>query len=1212
MSNPLCDFRLGTVVTSDYETPLTGYEPKKDLNLTNAEELDVATTSDIYWQYTLDDDASFNDPDVDDNQLAKFLAVVVDRTGKPVEMRSNNDQFSCDTRNLKSAQNQFPLVTQPEMICQTGGSVQARIAEERESSNAQIRTMLDEQRRTIIAEYSEKVLHHELIAAQAEQDRKVLQEELLRQQQDFLEVHQQDLMRHQELQKFQNSAFDEFTQKKFIEDQKTIMELSGRLQELQNEVNCMNDSKDFMDAESICSGNPHVTSPPGLIPRHPPFVGMLKPAFISQRQDEEPPNIRDTSGISGNVFAHPQASSSAPYPQELNSTWKKTIEEPIHMSIAEKSGRPERDSDLRCQSGPSAKNSVIFNGGDSSKNYGADQQRLQISDLHFDKFPTPATFACWKIRFKTEVCTCSQFPTEAMQWIKEVELVDSVDDLRSSSSIRGILMPDFEVLDARIASALNKIIHNSHFKRKISLEEQKAQKEDRFLRGRQIAYLIYEQFRVTGTDDSVENYTDLFTIALRNDDIQEFDSTWDGILLSMTKIPHDDIMEGLYKLRIRESEKLRTVLELYDLETHQKKLGPDYHRLKAMVKRSIEQEIRNKNFGARGGNFEKNAVVKNQGTKQRVQRVLGDCWQCEANGQCVKGDNCSFRHDMDKRGKSSPSNPSQNSFMQQSERKPSRTRSPRGKSPSGRMSRWPCKDYLKGTCNNSSCKRWHPPECLFYKNKNGCRFGEKCSFAHRQVDAQPTKWSKSNNDKSAVALLKKGDWHERESVTDRYHDRSGKPDKRSDKKLGRNSSKRQLSDARQLGCVFQDMTPPKSILRKSTDMQRPIQRVKFAKAIARHTKIRHQNPSLGYICPGEPHERSPNAPKFEDRSREETEWQELGAREAAWKLAKNVFKLKEHERAAFFSSPENRCHLASKLKPEEREFVVDSGASMHMISKKDLSEAEMDTLTKSCSPTIVITANGEVPTQEEAIVYVKELDMFLTMKVLENTPAVLSLGKLCDENGYSYEWINGQKPHLIKNGIRIICNTENFVPIVYPGLSSSSSGSSSTSRTPMKQESRSSSSSSSSPSSPSVGDLSVREREDVTNSDISPVPMSELVDDSSGRPDETQANKNPKPNKKETTITRGDPLCSDNSEIPEWLQEFRENLVDDEIPLQGGSHASSSHEASLEPIAKRREDLGKHNVHTHFPKDRNCEICKRTKNYKGSVQKTQRRSRTSC
>ena len=184
---------------------------------------------------------------------------------------------------------------------------------------------------------------------------------------------------------------------------------------------------------------------------------------------------------------------------------------------------------------------------------------------------------------------------------------------------------------------------------------------------------------------------------------------------------------------------------------------------------------------------------------------------------------------------------------------------------------------------------------------------------------------------------------------------------------------------------------------------------------------------------------------------------------------------------------------------------------MHMISKKDLSDAEMDTLTKSCSPTIVITANGEVQTHEEAIVYVKELDIFLTVKVFENTPAVLSLGKLCDENGYSYEWINGQKPHLINDGIRIICNTENFIPIVVPGLSSSSSGSSSTLPTSMKQESHSSSSSSTSSSSPTVSEIQTR-------------------DDRSGRPDDTQANKTPKQNKKESKKEQSESLCS---EIPE-------------------------------------------------------------------------------
>ena len=95
----------------------------------------------------------------------------------------------------------------------------------------------------------------------------------------------------------------------------------------------------------------------------------------------------------------------------------------------------------------------------------------------------------------------------------------------------------------------------------------------------------------------------------------------------------------------------------------------------------------------------------------------------------------SFRHDVNKRAKMTWPNPSPN-------RNVSRTRSPRSKSPSGRMARWPCKDYLKRTCTNSFCEKWHPPEWFFYKTKSGCRFGEKCSYAHRQVDEQPNKKSK--------------------------------------------------------------------------------------------------------------------------------------------------------------------------------------------------------------------------------------------------------------------------------------------------------------------------------------------------------------------------------------------------------------------------------------------------------------------------------------
>ena len=254
---------------------------------------------------------------------------------------------------------------------------------------------------------------------------------------------------------------------------------------------------------------------------------------------------------------------------------------------------------------------------------------------------------------------------------------------------------------------------------------------------------------------------------------------------------------------------------------------------------------------------------------------------------------------------------------------------------------------------------------LVLQDQEWLQIWEKCSYAHRQFEEQPTKRSKKNDDKSAVAMLKK---HE-------SYDGTGKPVVCRDTSHERHGPVVcNSSNTRQLGCVFQVMEPPKS-LRKSSDVRKPIRRVKFTKAVARYAYIRDQNLSLGYVCPGESHQRSPNAPKFEDRSQEDTEWQEQGAREAAWRLAKSVLKPKEKNKATFFSPSENRCLPASTLKPEEREFVVDSGASMHVISKKDLNYAEMDTFTKSCSPTTVITANGEVQTHEEATVYVKELDI---------------------------------------------------------------------------------------------------------------------------------------------------------------------------------------------------------------------------------------------
>ena len=212
---------------------------------------------------------------------------------------------------------------------------------------------------------------------------------------------------------------------------------------------------------------------------------------------------------------------------------------------------------------------------------------------------------------------------------------------------------------------------------------------------------------------------------------------------------------------------------------------------------------------------------------------------------------------------------------------------------------------------------------------------------------------------------------------------------------------------------------------------------------------------------------------------------------------------------------------------------------MHMISKKDLNSAELETLTTSRSPTTVITANGEVQTHEEATVSARKRIGYIL-----HWPAVLSLGKLCDEHGHLYEWINGQQPHLIQNGFRVQCKTENIVPIVVPGLSacSSSSSHSSTSMTPSRQESdhpTSSSSSSTSPTTTVLSDSETRARKDLSGIDSHPVPVSsshvERIE--RGDPLLPKPTKNPKTKKKKriTRQVRGDPFHSD---IPEWLQEI--------------------------------------------------------------------------
>ena len=241
---------------------------------------------------------------------------------------------------------------------------------------------------------------------------------------------------------------------------------------------------------------------------------------------------------------------------------------------------------------------------------------------------------------------------------------------------------------------------------------------------------------------------------------------------------------------------------------------------------------------------------------------------------------------------------------------------------------------------------------------------------------------------------------------------------------------------------------------------------------------------------------------------------------------------------------------------------------MHTVSKRDLNSAELETTRISKNPTTVVTANGEVQTREEATVYVKELDLFVTVMLLEETPTVLSLGKLCEDHVYTYHWTSGQKPHLTQNGKRIYCKISNYVPFVVPGLSTSSS----TTPTP-------SSSSSSLQDSVIRTENPAAERSEIT-SEESPRNASR------GSAETENTNKN-EDDEEELRIE----LLQD---VPEWLQDFKENLVDKNAqPHQYSS--SSSRELPMESRAKVVAGPGKHSIYSHFPKHRNCDICFRTK-----------------
>ena len=305
-------------------------------------------------------------------------------------------------------------------------------------------------------------------------------------------------------------------------DPQTVSQLLAQMRESQDKVNSLSDAREFHDPETAgSSGASHVTRPP-----------LAKPSYrtVPRRDSGLPPETLNMMGIS-DVFWTTTCS---------RRTTSKYLEKSRNLASSSRGVKPKLTEHTMTtgskrtpeQQDLSNSRNILHCGDGISRHIGGtyshggmmEYPRFPISELHLAKFPDSMEFESWKVNFKTEVCAKTANPQVTMPWITEVERAKSIDESSTSQSILGrTAIQDCEMLDVMIASALKKIL-NSHiqFLKRICVEEQRAQKYDRFLRGRQISHMICEHFHAPRAYESVQGLSHLFTFRLQNDDVQDF------------------------------------------------------------------------------------------------------------------------------------------------------------------------------------------------------------------------------------------------------------------------------------------------------------------------------------------------------------------------------------------------------------------------------------------------------------------------------------------------------------------------------------------------------------------------------------------------------------------------------------------------------------------------------------------------------------------
>lgn len=396
----------------------------------------------------------------------------------------------------------------------------------------------------------------------------------------------------------------------------------------------------------------------------------------------------------------------------------------------------------------------------------------EAEKVKLQNFPSVKNIKGWKMHFKKEVASASGRPKEAFVWIAQVEKALTIEELEDDE--------DFETLGAKIATAMSEIIHGE-FARKIEVLKQKAAKLEipKMINGRQMAFLVYQHFRTSEVETQLLDINDLLAVELKGDNLMAFLNEWELTLEGLKIRYGDDILESLLRRQLENSISFATTLALYDQDTVHKGQIPSYDKLLNLLKVFLEERRRRRTRDAlKGAPAAKGAAAKGKGKGKNPKAKQGDCRSFLKNGKCSRGGDCPFAHDETKansqrgrpteRGRGKGGKSSDRSRGKGSDAQSNRgnitigkTRAEsKGKSPSGKLNRKPCFNFLKGECNKGkACDFWHIPVCSFY-SQGSCRSGKQCIFVHdakqlaAQHEEQETAEQKKKR-KKAEALAKK-------------------------------------------------------------------------------------------------------------------------------------------------------------------------------------------------------------------------------------------------------------------------------------------------------------------------------------------------------------------------------------------------------------------------------------------------------------------------